>query len=1052
MSNFNQYFKNTGAKLMVDRFFKGIDMYNTGHKLNIVKWYIDDESGKPASYYVENAVTATHKVCIDYTVNEGPDILTTNFEVPREIDGAFIIEGAYRIATNTLGSDYDCRIQMSGSNPYKINFDYNRQYDIAKRVLRIKRINPDLGLQERVREYPLDAIDSLKGDDLEYLRLTERQQKKFQIKLDIDYKPEFISRKLIEDCLAFGDDRLKDLVIDKSIESVPQGFINFLFKSSKGRNFFAARRKITSYWTKYSKLPDPVNSITLLCQKHWKGSSENAKGGSEIQVPPGINAINLQSISTKIQVPDSVAYNSTFADLIDIADTPINQSSNKINSLTISTHVTDDDVLFDTMTPDFKKVTVSYLDYLNSKVAASEYVDYTKNELKPDKNGQVEVKTRMKRKMVAPNEVDYIDLPPDFRLSSTTRRIPFLNYTDSVRIEMGSSMLKQAIPLPNAERPLVDTGNSDELSDNILNEKFRYPEGKVKSITDDKIVIELPDNDEIDVPRRTTIQSANDVDIFTEPKVKVGQTVKKGDIITSAVGLEKDTYKSGINALVLFHAMLGYVNEDAVVVSESFADKMCHYSFIDLTLDVKNTEAIKWIAPIGTRVKFHDKIATVYKAARLDEINKKLKEQLGGILGDMDQYTIERSLEVPNNIDDAVVADVMVQEHTKLVIPKSIKKPDYTFSKSSQAMIDDYNKTKDRRVIYDKYPEYIASDTLDPINLEDKSYRVVYTVRIRLLKTTRLMLGSKVTNRYGGKGVVSKILPDNEMPIMVDKSGKRKTVEVIMNPYSTINRKIPSVLMENSLGLVCHKIKDLVEDYKQTKAGQDKIKPLLMRYYPGRFDNMSTEEIIKMNDTTKVEEMYHFDVGSYTTKFTPDLINQWMDELGVEPQSKILMLQSQIADLGELKSSLTEEDYKSVVDKMTGKFVEVDKPLMCGYVTMLELFKIPYYDEKTTSSLFMPDGDINPFKDSPILGHGQYRTTGQKIGEMELSAYLSRGAKQFIDYSRGDTSAQDAIEFMNNLLGLGVTIKNEQGYNMGASSLRNSLGEMRVKFRLKNKK
>jgi DNA-directed RNA polymerase beta subunit len=314
------------------------------------------------------------------------------------------------------------------------------------------------------------------------------------------------------------------------------------------------------------------------------------------------------------------------------------------------------------------------------------------------------------------------------------------------------------------------------------------------------------------------------------------------------------------------------------------------------------------------------------------------------------------------------------------------------------------------------------------------------------------MLGSKVTNRYGGKGVVSKILPDSEMPIMVDKSGNKKVVEVVMNPYSTINRKIPSVLMENALGLVCHRIKDLVEGYKSTKEGQTKIKPLLTKYYPGRFDSMTVPQIIKMHDTSKIENMYYFNVGSYTTKFTPDLINQWMDELGEEPQSKILMPQSQLADLGELKKSLADEDYKSVVSKMTGKYVEVDRPLMCGYVTMLELFKIPYYDEKTTSSLFMPDGDINPFKDSPILGHGQYRTTGQKIGEMELSAYLSRGAKQFIEYSRGDTSAQDAIEFMNNLLGLGVTIKNEQGYNMGASSLRNSLGEMKVKFRLKNKK
>lgn len=1052
MSNFNQYFKNTGAKIMVERFFSGVDMYNPKNKLKNLKWYIEPEPNQPASYYVENELTATHKVHIDYTVNDGPEILSSEFEVPREIDGVFIIEGAYRIATNTLGSDYDCRIQMSGTNPWKINFDYNRQYDIAKKVLRIKKINPDLGVQEKVKEYNLDEIDNIKGEDLEALRLTERQQKKFQIKLDIDYKPEFITRKLIEDCLAYGDDRLKDLIIDKNIESVPQGFINFLFKSGKGRNFFAARRKITSYWTKFSKLPDPANSITLLCQKHWKGSSESAKGGSEIQVPPGINSQNLSSLGAKIMIPDSVAYNTSFADLIDIADTPINQSSNRINALTVSTHLTDDKILFDCYSKDFKKITIDYFDYLNSKIVTSEYVDYDAREIKPNKDGKIEIKHRMKRKMVSATDYDLVDLPPDYRLSSTTRRIPFLNFTDSVRIEMGSGMLKQAISLPNAERPLVDTGNVEELEDNILNEKFRLPEGTVKEINDDEVIIQLPGNDEISVPRRTAIQSANDVDIFTEPKVKVGQKVKEGDIITGAVGVEKDTYKTGINALVLFHAMFGYVNEDAVVVSESFANKMCHYSLIDLTMDVKNSEAIKWIAPIGTRVKSKDRVMTVYKAVRLDEINKKLQEQLGGILGNLDQYTVETGLSVPNNIDEAVVTDVMIQENKKPKIPKSIKKPDYSFAKTSQTVIDDYEKTKDRKPIYDKYPEYIASDTLDPVNLEDKNYKVVYTVRIRLIKRTTLMLGSKVTNRYGGKGVISKILPDNLMPIMVDKQGNKKVVEIVMNPYSTINRKIPSVLLENSLGLIIHRLRDMVEEYKGTKAGQKKIKPLLMKYYPGRFDNMTVEKIIQMHNSSKIEEMYYMNVGCYSTKFTPDLVTEWMEELGVEPQSKILMPQTEIADLKELKETLSEEEYQKAVSKMTGKFVEVDKPLMCGYITFLELFKIPYYDEKATSSMFMPDGDINPFKDSPIMSHGKYRTTGQKIGEMELTAYLARGAKQFIEYSRGDTSTQDSIEFMNNLLGLGVTIKNEEGYNMGASSLRNSLGEMKVKFRLKNKK
>ena len=246
----------------------------------------------------------------------------------------------------------------------------------------------------------------------------------------------------------------------------------------------------------------------------------------------------------------------------------------KQNALTVSTHITDEDVLFDVYDKNFQKITISYLDYLNMKVVASESVDYETNTLKPDKDGKVEVKYRMKRISVPVDEIDLIDLHPDYRLSEEVRRIPFVNYTDSVRIHMGSSMLKQSIPLVNAERPLVDTGNMTELKDNVLNEKFQFDEGVVKEITEDNVTIELPNKDTVDIPRRTAIQSVNDVDVYTEPKVKIGEKVKRGDVITGAVGLEKDTYKAGINALVLFHAMFGYVNEDALVVSDSFAKKM----------------------------------------------------------------------------------------------------------------------------------------------------------------------------------------------------------------------------------------------------------------------------------------------------------------------------------------------------------------------------------------------------------------------------------------------------------------------------------------------
>lgn len=281
----------------------------------------------------------------------------------------------------------------------------------------------------------------------------------------------------------------------------------------------------------------------------------------------------------------------------------------------------------------------------------------------------------------------------------------------------------------------------------------------VKEITEDNVIIELPDKDTVEIPRRTAIQSVNDVAVYTEPKVKVGDKVKQGDVITGAVGLEKDTYKAGLNALVLFHAMFGYVNEDALVVSESFSKKMCSYSIIDLCMDVKTTEAIKWIAPIGTRVKSKDPIMTVYKAVRLDEINRQLQEKLGGIFGedkDFSEYTIENSLQVPNNIDEAYISDVLIQENKKPKINKGMKMPDLSFSHTSQKIISEYEAGKEearKKEIYERYPEYIASDTLDPVSLSDLSYKVVYKVRIRLIKRTNLMIGSKVTNRLNSKSV-----------------------------------------------------------------------------------------------------------------------------------------------------------------------------------------------------------------------------------------------------------------------------------------------------------
>ena len=1052
MSNFNGYFRERGAKELVTKFLNAPDIYST-KKITSMDFEIVEEEPQPASYYIENKLTASWKVRVSYTMGDDPTLYYSTFEIPKEIDGVFIIEGNYRIATNLLDKDWICRIMMSGRKDHKIQFDQLRQYDINKKVLKLK-VDKDGNYLMRAVEVSYDDIDNY--HDQEVLKLTQEQSKKFAIKLDLDYYPEYINTKLINECIAFGDDKVKDLIIDKAIESVPVSFMNYMFHSpnNNGSNMRNAQRAIANYYKKEGKLQEELNPISTLAFRFFKGTPEAKKGDANLQVPPGINAINLESISQKIVIKESVAYNASMADLIDFADTPINQNTNKQNSLTVSTHISDTEgILFDVYDKKFNKITIKYIDYLDHKVCSSEYVDYDTKTIKPNAEGQVEVKYRMKRRMVDVEEVELIDLHPDYRLSEVSRRIPFINFTDSVRISMGTSMIKQSIPLVNAQRPLVDTGRNEELHNNTINDKFEYDKGKVTKIDEDNVYIKLDSGEEIRMPRRTAIQSMNDVAIYTEPKVKVGQRVKKGDIITGAVGLSEDTFKMGLNTLVLFSAHFGLINEDALVVSQSYAERMKHYSLIDLVFKVKASQRIEWLPTIGTKVKSKDVIASVLGVTKLDEVNKAFAKELGGLSDprmNLTEYTVQIDHVVPNNIDEAWVSDVLVQKQTKPNVRGGKKSLDFTFSYTSDEVIKEYEAEKDRKIIYQRFPEYIASDTLDPIELDPDDYKTTYIIRIRLIKKTILMVGSKVTNRYGGKGVVSTIVPDELMPIMVEKNGKQNRVEVVMNPYSTINRKIAGVLLEQSLGNIIHRIYDLVEEYKRTEAGKKKIMPMIEKYYPGRYDGMDVDKFIKLHNTKPIEEVYYLNVGCFSD-YTPAKVQEMMDELGVETQYKILMPESELADLDELKSCLDPDEYEKIVAGMKGKMREVDKPLQCGWMTLEELYHIPSYSSKVTSSMFYRG--VDPNRDEPSMGKGRYRETGQVIEEMSLTVLLSRNAKSFISATRGDRAKEDNQTFLNNLLGLGLTVVDQEtGYREGGSSVKADIESMKNRFRLKQKK
>lgn len=252
--------------------------------------------------------------------------------------------------------------------------------------------------------------------------------------------------------------------------------------------------------------------------------------------------------------------------------------------------------------------------------------------------------------------------------------------------------------------------------------------------------------------------------------------------------------------------------------------------------------------------------------------------------------------------------------------------------------------------------------------------------------------------------------------------------------------KIPSVIMECFLGNVAVKIHDLVDQYKKTATGRKKIMPMMKKYYPGRYDDLDVEDFIKMHDNKPKEEVYYFNVGCFSN-YTPEKVQKMMDELGVASSSEVLMPETDMTDLDELKEVLSPEEYEKVVKEKTGKFTKVARPLMAGNVYMEQLYHIPSYSNKVTSDL-----TINMRSAAPIAPRGALRDEGQKLGELELNSLLSRNATKFIKNYRKANEVEQNQNFVNNLLSLGLMIVDNKGYTQGGSSLKSRMEEMKRKY------
>src|SRR4051794_28414570 len=189
--------------------------------------------------------------------------------------------------------------------------------------------------------------------------------------------------------------------------------------------------------------------------------------------------------------------------------------------------------------------------------------------------------------LVAPKDVDLMDVSPDQIWSVTTALIPFLEHDDANRALMGSNMQAQAVPLLKAEAPLIGTGVERRAAEDTGDVVLADGAGEVSYVDAQKIVV---DKEEYDLHK--FMRSNQGTLIHQKPRVRVGQRVKKGDLLSDGSSTDQGELALGKNCLVAFMSWEGYNLEDAIILSERLVkdDELTSIHIEEYEIDARTTK------------------------------------------------------------------------------------------------------------------------------------------------------------------------------------------------------------------------------------------------------------------------------------------------------------------------------------------------------------------------------------------------------------------------------------------------------------------------------
>ena len=432
-------------------------------------------------------------------------------------------------------------------------------------------------------------------------------------------------------------------------------------------------------------------------------------------------------------------------------------------------------------------------------------------ELNPDKSIKypyVPVRYRSEFAMSEANRVDYIGVSPIQIFSVATSLIPFIEHDDANRALMGSNMQRQSVPLLITDRPVVGTGLEKRAAKDSGMVVVSDVDGTVEKVVGEEIYIRDKANKLHRYQLMKYVRSNQDTCINQKPIVRDGDEVKAGDVIADGASTNMGELSLGKNVLLAYMPWEGYNYEDAILLSER-----CVYDDIFTSVHIEKLEIDARQTKLGP-----------------EEITREVPNVSEESLRHLDERGIVR-IGARVYADDILVGKVTPKGESEH--PPEEKLLRAIFAEKARDVKDNSLRVphgEGGRVVDVKVFDREKGDELPP--------GANTVIRVYIAQKRKVSVGDKLSGRHGNKGIVSRILPKEDMPFLPDGT----PVDVVLNPLGVPSRMNVGQTYENLLGMAAY----LNKEYYEAPSFDE-------MYGGGMSEKVTKEELLKGIKATGVD-------------------------------------------------------------------------------------------------------------------------------------------------------------------------------------------------------